>query len=342
MSTQPTEPGLPDAPATSARKGSVADSGPKPERVITESPGEPRSEGSLLWRLGGVVMTVRPHQWVKNVFVLAPVAFAKELFDPDLLLRAAAAFAIFCMLAGAIYTVNDIADIEADRQHPVKRFRPIPSGRVPIGVARVLAVLLIAAALSGAALTSAGLFGVAAGYFVLNIAYSLRLKHVAYLDVSCIAGGFVLRVVGGGSATHIQVSSYLLLCTALLALFLGFGKRRHELAAAATRAGQQRLALESYTTRGLDIALGATALTTIAIYLAYTLDPHTRSFFQSNWLWVSTLFVVLGVLRFLHLVRSRPRSESPTQEMLKDGPFVLIVLLWTGLVMWVVYNLRPS
>jgi decaprenyl-phosphate phosphoribosyltransferase len=342
MSTQPTEPRPPDAPKASAGNGKDADSGPTPERLITESRLEPRAEGSALWRLSGVVMTVRPHQWVKNVFVLAPVAFAKELFDPNLLLRAGAAFAIFCMLAGAIYTINDIADIEADRQHPVKRFRPIPSGRVPIGVARVLAVLLIGVALVAAAFTSPGLFAVAAGYFVLNIAYSLKLKHVAYLDVGCIAAGFVLRVVGGGSATHIQVSSYLLLCTALLALFLGFGKRRHELAAAAARAGQQRLALESYSKRGLDIALGATALTTIITYLAYTLDEHTRSFFQSNSLWVSTVFVMLGVLRFLHLVRSRPRSESPTQEMLKDGPFVLIVLLWTGLVMWVVYNLRPS
>ena len=341
MSTQPTEPGPPEKPTASARNGSE-NSSPTHERLITESRMEPRSEGSLLWRLGGVVMTVRPHQWVKNVFVLAPVAFAKELFDPNLLVRAGAAFTVFCMLAGAIYTINDIADIEADRQHPVKRFRPIPSGRVPIGVARGLAVLLIALALYGAARVSPGLLGVAAGYFVLNIAYSLKLKHVAYLDVGCIAAGFVLRVVGGGAATYIHVSSYLLICTALLALFLGFGKRRHELAAAAARAGQQRLALESYTTRGLDVALGATALATIGTYLAYTLDPHTRSFFQSNWLWVSTLFVVLGVLRFLHLVRSRPRSESPTQEMLKDGPFVLIVLLWTGLVMWVVYNLRPS
>ena len=340
MSTQPTEPEPPVDP-TGKGKGPVPPA-PEPERVDTLESLEPRAQGSLVWRLGGVIKTIRPHQWVKNVFCLAPIAFAKELFDPDLILRAGAAFAVFCLLAGSIYTMNDIADIEADRQHPVKRHRPIPSGRVPIGVARALAVTLIAVALVGAALTSAGFFAVAIGYFILNVAYSFRLKHVAYVDVCCIAAGFVLRVVGGGSATQIQVSSYLLLCTALLALFLGFGKRRHELAAAAGRAGQTRAALESYTTRGLDIALSATALTTVVTYLAYTLDPHTREYFQSNSLWVSTLFVVLGVLRFLHLVRSRPSSESPTQEMLRDGPFVLIVLLWTGLVMWVVYNLRPS
>jgi 4-hydroxybenzoate polyprenyltransferase len=182
---------------------------------------------------------------------------------------------------------------------------------------------------------------VAAAYFAQNVWYSFKLKHVAYLDVSCIALGFVLRVMGGGYATRIPVSGYLLLCTALLALFLGFGKRRHELGAA-TNAGAQRHALQSYTLRGLDIALFITAAATVATYLSYTLDEHTREFFRTDWLWLSTVFVVLGVLRFLHIVRNRPEAESPTQEMLKDGPFVAIVLGWVVAVMWVVYNLRPS
>jgi len=336
----------------------VPEQEPRSERVQSERPGNsasskppvprpssaplPHGNGSLLWRLGGVIRTVRPHQWVKNVFVLAPVVFAKEIFEPLLLTRAAVAFGVFCLLAGAIYTINDLADVEADRQHPVKRSRPIASGRVPLPVARGLAVVLVAGALGGAAMTGLPVLMVAAGYFVLNVAYSMKLKHVAYLDVGCIATGFVLRVVGGGFATKIHVSTYLLICTALLALFLGFGKRRHELAAAENRAAQQRLALESYTQGGLDVALVVTALATVATYLAYTLDAHTRAFFRTDWLWISTVFVILGVLRFVHLVRSRPRAESPTQEMLKDGPFVLIVLSWGILVMWVVYNLRPS
>lgn len=304
---------------------------------------EPRSEGSLLWRLGGIVRTVRPHQWVKNVFVLAPVVFAKEIFDPLLLSRAAAAFLVFCLLAGAVYAMNDLADVEADRQHPVKRYRPIASGRVPISAARVLTAVLIVASLIGAGMTSWTFLLVSVSYFALNLAYSLKLKHVAYLDVGCIAAGFVMRVVGGGFATRIHVSSYLLLCTALLALFLGFGKRRHELAAAASGAAkQQRAALESYTQRGLDLSLIVTGMATVLTYVAYTLDRRTRAFFQTDWLWVSTLFVVLGALRFVHLVRSRPRAESPTQEMLRDGAFVGIVLSWVMLVMWVVYNLRPS
>ena len=188
------------------------------------------AQGSgLMWRIGGVLRTVRPHQWVKNVFVLAPVVFAKEIFDVTLLENATAAFFVFCLLAGAVYAMNDLADIEADRQHPVKRHRPIASGRVPPPVARVLAAALVVGSMAWAFALSPAFALVAAVYFAQNVAYSFKLKHIAYLDVSFIAAGFVLRVMGGGYATHTPVSSYLLACTALLALFLGFGKRRHEL-----------------------------------------------------------------------------------------------------------------
>ena len=308
---------------------------------VENAPSAPTS-ASTLQRLSGVLRTVRPHQWVKNVFVLAPIVFAKEMFAPFVLWRAAFAFAIFCLLAGAVYAMNDIADREADRAHPVKRTRPIASGLVPLTWAYVLSATLVVVAL-GSAVTLGWAFAlVALIYFGQNVWYSFQLKHVAYLDVSCIAAGFVLRVMGGGYATHIQVSNYLLACTALLALFLGFGKRRHELAAAEANAGAQRASLESYSRRGLDLALGITALATIVTYVAYTLDSHTRAFFHSDHLWLSTLFVVLGVWRFLHIVKNRPLAESPTQEMLHDGAFVGIVLGWVGVVMWLVYNLRPS
>jgi len=293
-------------------------------------------------RLRGVVRTVRPHQWVKNVFVLAPIVFAKEMFAPFVLSRAASAFAVFCLLAGAVYAMNDIADREADRVHPVKRWRPIASGRVPLSWAYALSAGLVIVSLAWSATLGTAFAVVALGYFAQNVWYSFQLKHVAYLDVGCIALGFVLRVMGGGYATHIQVSNYLLLCTALLALFLGFGKRRHELAAAEANAGAQRASLESYSRRGLDLALGITALLTIATYVAYTLDSHTRAFFRSDHLWLSTGFVILGVFRFLHIVKNRPLAESPTQEMLHDGAFVGIVLGWVVLVMWLVYNLRPG
>jgi 4-hydroxybenzoate polyprenyltransferase len=241
-----------------------------------------------------------------------------------------------------VYTINDLADIEADRQHPVKRYRPIASGRVPKRVAQILAAVLLVVALSGAASGSLAFFMAASSYFVLNLAYSLKLKHIAYVDVGCIATFFVLRVLAGGFAAYTSVSYYLLACTALLALFLGFGKRRHELTTSMGRGRRQRLALEGYTERGLDIGLAVTAGATLLTYLAYTLDPRTRRTFDNDWLWVSSVFVAAGILRFLHIVRHRPNAESPTQEMLSDGPFITTVLGWAGLVMWVVYKLSPG
>jgi len=276
------------------------------------------------------------------VFVLAPVVFAKEIFEAKLLENAASAFFVFCLLAGAVYAMNDLADIEADRKHPVKKFRPIPSGRVPPRVARVLAATLVVGALGWAYQLKPAFALVSAVYFAQNVAYSFKLKHVAYLDVCFIAAGFVLRVMGGGYATQTPVSNYILVCTALLALFLGFGKRRHELSAAAGKASLQRAALEQYSKKGLDLALACTGLATVGTYLVYTLDPRTEAFFHTNKLWPSSVFVMLGVGRFLQLVKSRPKSESPTQEMLRDGPFVGIVLLWVVLVMFVVYRLKPG
>jgi 4-hydroxybenzoate polyprenyltransferase len=304
--------------------------------------GKVEPEGGLWWRLGGVVRTVRPHQWVKNVFVLAPVVFAKEIFDAELLENATSAFFVFCLLAGAVYAMNDLADIEADRVHPVKKYRPIPSGRVPPGAARALVGVLVVGSLIWAYFLQPAFALVAAIYFAQNVAYSFKLKHVAYLDVGFIAAGFVLRVMGGGYATRTPVSMYLLVCTALLALFLGFGKRRHELSAARGKASLQRAALEQYSKRGLDVLLAATGLATVATYVVYTLDPRTEAVFHTKHLWPSSLFVLLGVGRFLQLVRSRPKSESPTQEMLRDGPFVFIVLSWVVAVMWVVYRLKPG
>jgi 4-hydroxybenzoate polyprenyltransferase len=298
--------------------------------------------GLFLWRLGGVVITLRPHQWVKNVFVLAPVVFAREMFVADLLVRSIGAFGVFCLLAGAVYTMNDLVDLDGDAVHPLKRFRPLPSGRVPLAWGKRAAVGLVVVSLAGAAIGPWEFFVTALAYFLLNVAYSFRLKKIAYVDVLVIAAGFVLRVLAGGFATHTDVSGYLTLCTALLALFLGLGKRRHELSGIGKGGAKQRAALGGYTRRGLKWALRATALATVGGYFAYTLDPETMRFFHSRSLWWTTLFVALAVWRFLVLVRSRPHAESPTQEMLRDGPFVAIVFSWVVVVLWVVYNLGPG
>jgi decaprenyl-phosphate phosphoribosyltransferase len=299
------------------------------------------TKSGLIWRARGMVRTIRPHQWVKNVFVLAPVVFAKSIFDVSLIYHALSAFGIFCLIAGAVYTINDIADYDADRVHPKKRHRPIPSGQLPLPLARGYAAFLVAASVTASIFLGWEFLTVALGYLVINLAYSAKLKHLAYVDVSCISAGFVLRVMAGGFATGIYVSGYLLACTALLALFLGFGKRRHELSSS-KNAELQRAALEGYSVRGLNVSLFTTGLATVLTYLVYTLDPSTEAFFNTPYLWPSTILVFLGVWRFFYLVRHRPDTESPTQEMLSDGPMVGIVLCWVAAVGWLVYHLHPG
>jgi len=304
----------------------------------------------------GLVKTIRPHQWVKNVFVFAPVFFAHNLFpktsdgDPALNLKvtsqALIATFVFCLVAGAVYTINDLVDVEADRVHPVKRFRPIANGDVPEGIARLFAGALVVFALGVAfwRYDDWRFGGIAALYFVSNLAYSFKLKKIAYLDVGMIAFFFVLRVLAGGFATHTPVSMYMLACTLLIALFLGFGKRRHELES--ETAGKQRAALEAYGKRSLDVALAVTGLATAATYFAYTLDHDTQDFFHSHHLWLTAPFTVFGIGRFLMLVSGRAgrgrKAESPTQEMLSDVPFVLNLVLWVVVVFAIIYNLRPS
>jgi 4-hydroxybenzoate polyprenyltransferase len=303
--------------------------------------------------LRGLVKTLRPHQWVKNIFVLAPMFFHKDVFihtsvGPALNLavtgRALAATGVFCLLAGAVYTINDIADVAADRVHPVKRYRPIASGAVPEGVARALALALVALSLVVSYTIAPLLALVAAVYFAENVAYSFKLKKIAFLDVALLAFGFVLRVLAGGIATDVHVSAYMLACTGWLALFLGFGKRRHELAL--ENAGRQRAALEAYTARSLNVALAVTGSGTALTYIAYTLDPVTRAFFNSNYLFLTAPSVAFGIVRFLQIVRGRVgrglKAESPTQEILRDVPFVLNVVIWGIVVVAIVYQLRPS
>lgn len=303
--------------------------------------------------LSGLIKTLRPHQWVKNAFVLAPIVFAKDVvistpvgkaLNLAVTGRALAAMTVFCLFAGAVYTINDLADVEADRVHPVKRDRPIASGEVPEGMAWLMAVLLVVIS-AGFGILLDWRFGlVAIFYFVQNLAYSFKLKKIAYLDVGLIALGFVLRVLAGGFATGTHVSYYMLACTALLALFFGFGKRRNELAG--ENAGKQRAALEAYSPNVLNVALALTGGATVVVYVAYTLDKATQAFFQTQYLWLTAPFVVFGILRFLYLVSGRGgrglRSESPTQEVLSDVPSVLNVFMWVLIVFVIIYRLRPA
>jgi 4-hydroxybenzoate polyprenyltransferase len=301
----------------------------------------------------GLLRTLRPHQWVKNAFVLAPIVFRKGLIlttaqGPALNLtvtgRAVAATGVFCLLAGAVYTINDLLDVDSDRLHPIKRERPIASGQVSKPMARAMAAALALTSVTVAYSLGTAFAAVALIYFVENLAYSFKLKQVAFLDVGMIALGFVLRVLAGGIATDVHVSAYMLACTALLALFLGFGKRRHELALG--NAGKQRSSLRIYSVRSLNVAMGATGIATAATYAAYTIDPVTCAAFNSHRLWLTVPFTVFGIVRFLSLVSGKVgrglKAESPTQEMLSDVPFVLNLVVWVVVMGAIVYKLRPG
>lgn len=314
---------------------------PEPAAAATTSEARPARGAPRGGLIGGLIKEIRPHQWVKNLFVLAPIFFAKNVFNPDLLVRALTGVGIFCLLSGAVYTLNDIVDVDADRAHPEKCKRPIASGRVPMPIAKAFLVGLLAVAFGLAFATLRLKFvAVAGAYFTLNVAYSIKLKKIPFLDVLCIAAGFCLRVAGGGFAINVRVSYFMFACTFLLALFLGFGKRRHEIAQ--VHAGKTRKALKAYTARGLDLALVITGTLTIITYIAYTLDPATQQFFKSDQLWMTTPSVVIGITRFVQIVKTHPKAESPTQEMLKDSLFVMNLVAWAMVVVVIVYRLRPT
>lgn len=293
---------------------------------------------------------MRPPQWVKNLFVLAPLVYAQELFDVPALLRSLAAFVIFCVLAGAVYVLNDLVDVEEDRRHPKKKNRPIPSGQLKIEHARVALVVLTAGSFVGGFLLGIEFLLTVVGYFVLQLAYSFRLKKVAYVDVLCIAAGFELRVMAGAFAAGVPASHYLLIETFVLACFLGLGKRAHELAsyehrlAEAAAAGKStttikstRKALGNYNARTLDALLLLSGSITVATYGIYTLDPGTIAMFGTRWLVVTTVFMGLGVFRFWMLVRRKTDAESPTDAMLRDPLFLANMAISSVAVLALVY-----
>lgn len=299
---------------------------------------DPR-DGRAPWTtLRALVRTLRPRQWVKNLFVGAPLVFARHLTDPAYLVRAALAMLAFCALSGAVYAFNDVHDAEADRHHPTKRLRPVASGVLSKRAALICAAVLAAGALIGCLALRPKLAGYAAAYLVINLAYSLQLKRIAFVDVGLIAVGFLLRVLAGAAAIAVPASRWLLLCTALLASFLGLGKRGHELVwAARTGKSTTRAALAGYRLEVVRVAMIALGAITCAAFVAYTLQPHTIEFFGTGELvWVSP-FVLLGVVRFLILSLWRESDESPTDAMLGDRWFLLDLAAATATTLYVIY-----
>jgi 4-hydroxybenzoate polyprenyltransferase len=300
------------------------------------------------WRMiRGILVTLRPHQWVKNIFVLAPLFFSKTFLVPEKAALAVAAAFLFCMAAGTVYLFNDLFDIEKDRKHPVKRNRPIPSGQLPVTVAKVAAWTMGIGTVAGSFALGTWTGVVITGYLLMNLAYSTVLKNIAFLDVTIIATGFVLRVLAGAFAIDVFISEWLIACTFFLALYLGLGKRDHELRLFLDgEVKKSRKVLERYRAEHLDFAVLFVAGMTIAVYTIYTLTAALPELttalpyqplrsrptpFTSPWLPMTIPFAVFGITRFYQLI-NKDSPQSPTDLLLKDRPFLINIFFW-GAVM---------
>jgi 4-hydroxybenzoate polyprenyltransferase len=273
-------------------------------------------------------VSLRPDQWTKNLFVFAALIFAVKLLDPAATAKAAAAFLIFCALSGAVYLINDVADREQDRQHPVKRMRPIAAGDVSPGTALVTAVVLSAIALAASFALRPAFGVVAAAYLALFVVYTRWLKHTVVLDVMTIAIGFVLRAVAGGLVISVHISNWLLVCTMLGALFLGLAKRRHEITLLAAGAKGHRRILEEYDPYLLDQMIGVVAAATMVAYIIYCASPETHAYFGTEWMVLTTPFPIYGLFRYLYLVHRKAGGGNPSDMLLEDRPLLACVLLW--------------
>jgi 4-hydroxybenzoate polyprenyltransferase len=283
------------------------------------------------------ITLLRPSQWLKNLLVFAALIFSRHLVVAQSVARAILAFASFCLLASAAYVVNDVHDAEKDRLHPIKRLRPIAANRVSTQSALLLAVVLASAALALALGLGPGFAEIVAAYAVLQLVYSFAVKDIVILDVMAIAAGFVLRAVGGGVAIDVYVSPWLVICTFLLALFLGFSKRRHEVVLLEGAASAHRESLREYSPYFLDQMISVVTASTVLAYAIYTVSPEVREKLHTDSLYLTIPFVLYGIFRYLYLVHQREGGGNPTRELLTDRPLWVNVLLWIGTAIWLLY-----
>ncbi|MEQ1898236.1 MAG: decaprenyl-phosphate phosphoribosyltransferase [Vicinamibacterales bacterium] len=285
-----------------------------------------------------LLSTVRPEQWTKNLFVFAALLFAKRLEDIHAVVLATETFVIFCALSGAVYIFNDIADRTADREHPLKRLRPIASGDISPLTAGATGVLLGGGAVAASWAIAPALALTAAGYLLLQVAYSLVLKHVVILDALAIASGFVLRAVAGGVAIAVPVSNWLLACTTLLALFLALAKRRHELTTLAAGAARHRPILEEYNPYLIDQMIAVVTASAVVAYAAYTTSPETAAKLGTEHLTLTIPFVLYGIFRYLYLVHRKDGGGNPSTLLLTDVPLLACVALWAAATVILLYT----
>ena len=281
---------------------------------------------------------LRPAHWVKNVFVLAPLVFAQRLTDAEAVRNGLMAFATFCLASSAVYVFNDIRDRAEDRLHPMKRLRPVAAGDISVFAATVLGLALAGISLAMAASLGWQFFTILAIYLVSNQLYSAGLKHTVILDVMIVSMGFVLRVLAGGAAVHVQVSAWLLLCTFFIALFLAFSKRRHELILLAEDASGQRPVLSHYSPAFLDQMINVVTASTVVAYAMYAISPETVEKFHTQHLIYTIPMVLFGIFRYLYLIYQKPSNRNPTEAILRDPPFLINLFVWALAAIWIVYR----
>lgn len=285
-----------------------------------------------------LLRSLRPEQWTKNLILFGGLLFGMRLFDVDAVLRATAAFFIFCGLSGVVYLVNDIMDREADKRHPLKRHRPIASGALSPNTAKLAAIVIGAVGLGGAWLLGRSFFYVALAYLSLQTVYSGPLKHMVIVDVLTIAFGFVLRAVGGAVVIDVPFSHWLGLVTVLLALFLALSKRRHELTLLADGATSHRRILEEYSPYLLDQMISVVTASTLMAYALYTVAPETVARFGTDKLALTIPFPLYGIFRYLYLVHQKKGGGSPSTMLLTDKPLLVCVGLWVCAVVLIIYR----
>lgn len=277
-----------------------------------------------------LLKALRPHQWIKNIVVLAALVFAfgdkTQILGAEQVIANLLALVCFCAISSSIYILNDIKDVELDRLHPTKRYRPIAAGQVAVPTARAVSITLTFASLSAAWFLSPGFFVVIFSYYLMQLGYTFGLKRIAFVDVVIIAFGFVLRALGGGLAIDVRISPWLLLCTLLLALFLGLCKRRHEKVVLSDLKDTARPSLGQYSESTLDTGILLIAGATVMAYILYTISPDTSVKFGDRRLLATTPLVAIGLFRYYRLVYRHQQGGRPEKVLLTDLPLILTIL----------------
>ncbi len=288
-------------------------------------------------KLPTIIKLMRPQQYIKNFFIFLPLFFALKITDMHLLLNATIAFIAFSLTASAIYILNDYFDIEDDRQHPKKKFRPLASGAISKQQALGIMAILFITGFALMASVSLEATGILATYAIMNIAYSMHLKHIAILDVTIIAAGFVLRLFVGSAATGIPLSQWIVVMTFLLALFMALAKRRDDVLIYLETGKKMRKVIDGYNLQFLDAAMAIMASVVIVAYTIYTTSPEITEKFHTHYLYLTALFVILGIMRYLQIAFVHLDSGSPTKIVLKDRFMQIVLLGWIITFTWILY-----